>query len=205
MQFTGRGNVLLKEDCLRYARNNQCHGIHYLAFMKSSAINQCIQHIGFIRRYVIRRVPVPEAVEDIVQQVITDFLSKIDQFELRDDIRPLLIGIAQKCVATYWREHSKRSPDTLTAIARHLQSLMSQDELLPQEHDAQMALLKSCLDLLPTHGRSLIDMYYFEEQSSSHIAETLHKKKDTIVRAIHRLREKLRQCMEAKYRREAHN
>lgn len=121
--------------------------------MVPTAFSKCVQNIGFIRRLVARRLPFPGIIEDVVQEVVADFLAKADQWELQDDIRPLLAGIARKIIASHWRERAKRSPEVIARIAERLERLNCED-ISPESHDLQIEALKCCLDKGLTRSKS---------------------------------------------------
>ena len=57
-------------------------------------------------------------------------------------------------------------------------------------------LLRTCLQKLPEKSRELIQLYYYADVGTPQIAEQMEMKADTVCRALSRVREKLRECIQ---------
>ncbi len=56
-----------------------------------------IAHSGFVRGLALRHAPLPGVTDDVVQQVLVEFLARASEWDLSEDIRPL-VG-CQSCLA----------------------------------------------------------------------------------------------------------
>lgn len=156
-------------------------------------------------RFVFRQarcaIPFPDLAEDVAQQTFVDFLAKADQWDLKKDLRPLLITMVQRCARSVWRDRAKLLPEALQQIGEFVQLELRDDEAL----DERLPALRNCLQKLPVGGRQLMTRYYFDGVSTKQIAEELQKNADAVGKAIYRIREKLRLCIERSLKAEEHH
>ena len=153
-----------------------------------------MKHHRFICRRARRAMPFRHLAEDVAQQVFVEFLSKANQWNLDEDLRPLLAVMVRNCALRVWRERAKEYPETLQEIGELVQRKMN--ETKTDTDDERLAALRGCLQKLAENGRRLITRYYFDEVSLKQLAKELQKKDDTVTKSIWRLREKLRTCIE---------
>lgn len=158
-----------------------------------------LAHSGFVRGVALRHAPYPGLADDVVQQVLVEFLAR--DRDLAADVRPLLAAMTRTVALRLWRERTRQMPDVLRRLAEHVQRLADQRDAEPQ-YDDELAALRRCLDRLPDKSRELIDQYYFADQSAAAIGEHLGTRADTVCRAISRVREKLRECISQSLNRE---
>ena len=155
-----------------------------------------LRYHSYVFRQARRFAPMPDIAEDIAQQVLTDFLSKADRWKLDGDPRPLLLTMSQRSAADIWRKQAKILPESLRKIAEYVQREFEDAPDVECEEALEIAALRHCMQKLPEEGRKLVTLYYFEDVSTKDLAEQLQKKCNTIAKAIFRLREKLRTCIE---------
>lgn len=172
------------------------------ALLEKRAAAMLIKYHGFVFRQARRFVPVASLAEDVAQQVLVDFLGKLGQWDLENDPKALLMAMTRRCAAAMWRERSKHLPETLRRIADLVRHEFAEENESLEEEDRQIEALQSCIRKLPETGRNLITLYYFDGVSTERLAEQLQKKSNTVARAIGRLREKLRLCIESSLKKE---
>lgn len=160
----------------------------------AKAAQMFLAHAGFVRGLALRHAPYPGLADDVVQQTLVEFLARASERNLEDDIRPLLAVMTRTIALRLWRERTREMPDVLRRLAEHVQRLAEERDQAPA-YDEELAALRRCLDRLPDKSRALIDQYYFGNQSVADIGEQLGTRTDTVCRAISRVREKLRDCI----------
>ncbi|HEY1191953.1 MAG TPA: sigma-70 family RNA polymerase sigma factor, partial [Gemmata sp.] len=128
------------------------------------------------------------------QQVLVEFLAKANRWDLTRDIRPLLAKMTQNVALRLWRERHREHPDALRRLAEHVRQLAAQRDA-PPRYDDEREALRRCLDRLPEKSRALIELYYFGARSAAEVGEQLGTRIDTVCRALSRVREKLRECI----------
>lgn len=155
---------------------------------------------AYVKGIAVKYSPDAELVDDIVQQVFTIMIQKADQWTISDDPKPLLGVLTRNTANLLWRDKMKRSPETIRKIGEHLKNTLL--EISEDRYEEELHALRTCLDLLPGQSRNLIDQHYFKGVSLKTISEQIGKKQATLGRALCRLRDKLRQCVERKRKEE---
>jgi len=61
---------------------------------------------GFVHALALRLAPAPGLAEDIAQQVFLEFIAKAPQWDLTQDIKPLLAAMTPNVARHAWREKS---------------------------------------------------------------------------------------------------
>jgi RNA polymerase sigma-70 factor (ECF subfamily) len=153
-----------------------------------------LAHAGFVRGLALRHAPYPGLADDVVQQTLVEFLARAGERNLEDDIRPLLSVMTRTIALRLWRERTREMPDVLRRLAEHV-SRLAEERTEEPAYDEELGALRHCLDRLPEKSRVLIDQYYFANQSAADIGVQLGTRADTVCRAISRVREKLRECI----------
>jgi RNA polymerase sigma factor (sigma-70 family) len=155
-----------------------------------------LAHHDFVKGVALRYAPWPGLMEDITQQVFLEFMTKEAQWDLSRDARPLLATMTRHIALRLWRERTRQQPEVVQKLAEHIRQLAEERDS-PPRYEEEMHLLRSCLQKLPPKSRELIELYYYEDVRTPQIAEQVQMKADTICRALSRVREKLRECIQS--------
>jgi len=153
-----------------------------------------MKYYRFVFWQVRRIMPFPDLAEDVAQQVFVEFLSHTERWDLNNDLRPVMTTLIRRCAAAVWRDRAKLLPDALRRIAEFVQQ--EQSDTPADGYEEQISTLRRCLQKLPEGGRQLLVRHYFDGIPTKQIAAELSKKAGAVGKAIYRLREKLRLCME---------
>lgn len=154
-----------------------------------------LAHHDFVKGVALKYAPWPGLVEDIAQQVFLEFMAKEARWDLSKDARPLLATMTRHIAMRQWRERTRHQPDFVQKLADHIRLLAEEREKLPR-YEEEIGVLRSCLQKLPEKSRELVELYYYNEIGTPEIAEQIQMKADTVCRALSRVREKLRECIE---------
>lgn len=154
---------------------------------------------GHVKRCALPVAPLPRFVEDIVQQVFVEFISKVDRWDIETDIKPLLTRTTYQVARKYWRDHLKTLPSNLARLAERLRipefAEPENEPVSDQRYEEEIAALWTCLDKLPPKSRDLIHSYYFKEETTRTLAARLNVQVESVNRTICRIRMKLRECI----------
>ncbi|WP_437225582.1 RNA polymerase sigma factor [Planctomicrobium sp. SH661] len=154
-----------------------------------------MQHYGFVRAMAVRSAPWPGLIDDIFQQVFLEFLQSADRLDLQQDIRPLLATMTRHIAQRHWKQAIRQQPEALQNLANQIRLIADGHE--EEIHwDDEFNAIRLCLQRLPAESHQLLDLYYFQQVPTEVIGERLSMKADTVRRALSRLREKLRQCVQ---------
>ena len=154
-----------------------------------------LAHHDFVRGVALKYAPWPGLMEDVAQQVFLEFMAKEAQWDLSRDARPLLATMTRHVAMRLWRERTRQQPEVVQKLADHIRQLAEEREAPPRYED-EIPALRACLDKLPEKSRELVELYYYNDIGTPQIAEHVSMKADTVCRALSRVREKLRECIE---------
>lgn len=160
-------------------------------------INRLLEeHEPFVKAMACRLAPLPQLAEDIAQQVFLEFLNKADQWDLSRDLKPLLAVMTRKVALRHWSERTRLMSLEMRELSDHIQELAEDCDLEwygPEERTA----LQQCIEALPEKSRQLIKLHYYLDVSSVEIARQMQINADAVRRALFRMRQRLRKCIEA--------
>lgn len=154
-----------------------------------------LTHHDFVRGVALKYAPWPGLMEDISQQVFLEFMAKESQWDLSRDARPLLATMTRHIAMRQWRERTRQQPEVVQKLADHIR-LLAEERESPPSYEEEINVLRDCLQKLPEKSRELVELYYYNEIGTPQIAEQIQMKADTVCRALSRVREKLRECIQ---------
>lgn len=153
---------------------------------------------GLVARVAVRHAPSPSLVEDVVQQVFLEFVSKADSLDLETDVRSLLAAMSRNIARRYWREELRKHSDKQRELAEHVRQMISRDD--PEKDDGEIETnlreMKNCLEKMPEKTKELVELHYFQQIPIKELGELLGLNSETVYRAIYRVRHKLKRCIE---------
>lgn len=173
-------------------------------FLRQTAAQRFLDEYDFAKRFALYCAPKRELTEDIVNEAFEIFVSRADNWNLEEDVRPILVRLLRTVAARHWREHYRHAPESLRELAERLRTTAAAATDHPEfffEREEEERLqndLKQCIGTLPTRARSLLEMHYWERNTMVDIADSLNLKASTVRQTMARLREKLRLCIERK-------
>ena len=141
-----------------------------------------------------------EAVNDIAQDTLLLAWQKIGDFTAGGDFGAWIIQIARRLIANERRKDARRSRLLAGEITDLLMLMAPETDNVAArlENVDEIAVLRNCLEQLPPHGREVIRMRYFENQSPGAIACHLGRPSDSVRQHLLRLRRKLLACVESR-------
>jgi RNA polymerase sigma factor (sigma-70 family) len=152
-------------------------------------------HRGFVRAMALRLAPAPGFADDIAQQVFLEFISKAGQWDLTRDVRPLFAGMTRNVARRVWREKTRDLPEVVQQLAEHIRELAESRDVT-WFGEEEIGALRRCFEKLPARSRHLIDLHYDLGVTSVEIARQMNINADAVRRALFRLRQQLRKCVE---------
>jgi RNA polymerase sigma-70 factor (ECF subfamily) len=154
-----------------------------------------LAHHDFVKGVALKYAPWPGLMEDITQQVFLEFMAKESKWDLSSDARPLLATMTRHIAMRLWRERTRQQPEVVQKLADHIR-LLAEEREKPLRYEDEIGMLRSCLQKLPEKSRELVELYYYNDIGTPEIAEQINMKADTVCRALSRVREKLRECIQ---------
>lgn len=157
---------------------------------KKTLFDTFLLHRPFLKGVAFRYAPERSCVDDVLQQVFLEFLKKSTAQELSNDVLPLLVSMTKNIALRQWREHTRKQPDALQAIAQVIQERAEQNGVV--YFDEEAAVLEGCLAALPAQHREMIQRYYFDGLTIRELAESFGMKRSTACHTLFRIRENLK-------------
>lgn len=133
--------------------------------------------------------------DDVLQEIAVAVIESYDRY---DSSRPFVIwalGIARNQVGLYLRR-LKRSrlsfdEDTINSVAAAF-------EAMPTEESLKLDWLSDCMKHLEVRARQLCQLRYEQDLKPQSIAEIIGMSPNSVAKALQRIREQLRECIERK-------
>lgn len=133
--------------------------------------------------------------DDVVQEIAVAVLESFDTYDANRSIAAWTLGIARNKIGTYLRQRRRHrlhfNDDTLIQLADAMES--STVEL-----SGAMETLQGCLSELEGRARQLCTLRYESDLKPAAIAEVLGMNPNAVAKALQRVREQIRACMERK-------
>ena len=145
----------------------------------------------------------PETAEEVTQRTFTTFLETTSRFEGRSSVRTWLFGILYRKIQEHRREQAR--DERHLEIDEEFESRFSEAGRWirpPRTADAEMSdkevrqQISSCLASAPTRQRAAFVLREIEGFSTPEICEILGINRNHLGVALHRVRNRLRSCLE---------
>ena len=131
--------------------------------------------------------------DDVLQEIA---VAALDSFEKYDPDRPFVawvMGIARNQVGLYLRQ---RRRDRLVFDEETTRCLAQAFLELPDSENRKLDALAHCLKALEGRARQLCQLRYREDLKPAAIAERIGMSANGVAKALQRVRDQLRQCVE---------
>ncbi len=155
-----------------------------------------LRHQDEIAAVVGSMVRDPHLREDVMQEVAMVLWRKFDEFDPSRSFGAWARGIAVRKVLQAWareqRFPSAMSPDTMEAVLAGFDETDAENDMWAERE----AALERCIRELPDKSRRLLELRYQQSLSLQAIAEQVRSTLDAVNKALSRLRQALRECVE---------
>jgi RNA polymerase sigma-70 factor (ECF subfamily) len=145
-----------------------------------------------VAAFIASAVPDFHAAQDLLQDVAA---ALVEEFHRYDPARPFnawAMGVAKNKVLAHWRRTGlKRVAFDSEAIARIADAAVELD----REDGPYGEAVERCLGKLPARARRLLELRYEDDLRPAEIASRVGAGVNAVTVALHRLREKLRDCI----------
>lgn len=132
--------------------------------------------------------------DDLMQDIAIAVLESFDRYDPAQPFAAWAIGIARNHVRLHFRTVHRsrlRFSDSFMDQLSESFSQVSQRELHHLEH------LQTCLDQLDGRAKQLCEARYSENQKPSQISQWLGGSPNGVAKALQRIRERLRECIDS--------
>jgi RNA polymerase sigma-70 factor (ECF subfamily) len=150
-----------------------------------------------LRSYLTVRLSRAHEADDLAQESFVIAFSKLSDFDENQLFYPWLKGIASNLLKNYWRKNKELavgSSDDLELLIEHEIELAVSNIDEGNITDA----LGLCIQLLAPDNKQFIYQHYHKGYSIKQLSEFYSSKHSTITMRLHRIRERLKQCITRK-------
>lgn len=135
--------------------------------------------------------------DDLTQEVFLRFYETQARFDSAALIRPWLVGIARNLLRERVRSQRRRKEVAWTELCLELETVLPADAAAT---DDALQFLPACLDGLGPSARQAIELHYRGEKKLAEIGAALHRSEGAVKLLLHRARQALRDCLDARRR-----
>jgi RNA polymerase sigma-70 factor (ECF subfamily) len=133
--------------------------------------------------------------DDVLQDVAVAVLESFPRYDAAKPFTPWAIGIARNQVGLLLR---RRRRDRHTFDTEAMERVAAAFERLTSEEVSRFDRLSECLASIVGRAREICDLRYREDLKPAAIASRLGMQPNAVSKALQRVRDQLRQCIEAR-------
>jgi RNA polymerase sigma-70 factor (ECF subfamily) len=166
---------------------------------KKAADQILVKYYGLVRRAIVTKVP-PDAVDDLVQEVIAALVVRRDVFRTDATFRTYVLAIARNVVCDYFRKRARRPVEHVTVFDSSVRDLSAGPTTLLLRHENQRLLLEA-LRNISMDDQFILELHYWEKMTGPQLAQVFEVGEPAIRGRLRRAKERL----EAKLHELSHN
>lgn len=162
------------------------------------------QHQRLVSHVVFRMVQNPADQEDVCQDVFLKVYEGLGGFKFESKLSTWIAKIAYNTCLNYLEKKTVPLFDDLTSEEQTLESFPSRvqgPDQIVEEKEASV-LLRSEINTMPVHYRTILTLYHLDQMSYKEIGETMDLPEGTVKSYLFRARRLLKDRWMAKYQRE---
>jgi RNA polymerase sigma-70 factor (ECF subfamily) len=133
--------------------------------------------------------------DDVLQETAVAVIESFDRYDPQRPFVGWTLGIARNQVGLYLRRRGRDCHQFDTEATEQL--AIAFESVTPEEMH-QLDHLRECMKLLEGRARRLCELRYREDLKPAAIAETVGMSANSVAKALQRVREQLRACIEQK-------
>jgi RNA polymerase sigma-70 factor, ECF subfamily len=164
-------------------------------------------HQGTVRGYVGRHIRQIDVADDLAQEVFLDAFRNLRNYRGEVALNQWLYGVARNCVLEHLRSEGRRRLRETRSLGSHLLQgqlrRAEEDKGSAGDKEREISALQQCMKRLPPDSARLLEEFYFEDSSAVEMAQRRDWKDSRIRKALLRIRQALRECMDRKLAPEA--
>lgn len=146
------------------------------------------QHGAHLQRLIHRLNGGPSSADDLMQETLLKAWKSVSSYRGEAPLRHWLTQIAVRVCRNHQRGYRRWTAHLKSFWNQRLEQPGNAASSAPANHDA----IHEAMNKLPYADRELLVLYYFDEQSLSHVAAQLGVRGSTLHVRLHRSRERLK-------------
>ena len=158
------------------------------------------RHLQHVRAFLALKAPIPQLVDELAHETFVFAFRNLEKFTPGTSFRAWLRAIAWNLLRAEIQRFSREQANQARYAAQDL------DEWMRQPAEAQTSRevehLEECVRQIPAPMKELLALKYHEDCSSDEIAKRLDRSLAWVRTVLFRLRQQLKECIEAKLAKE---
>jgi len=151
-----------------------------------------------LRAWIGWRVASVEMVDDVLQETLVAAWKSLGEYHPGGSFRAWIRGIARHRCLMALRERRRQLQHRPVPIEGALvDEALRLAETPAEDPDWRLVALRHCLEELPEHAHHLIAARYWRGEALVELIDRLGKPKGTVAAMLHRIRRRLRSCIQA--------
>ena len=155
-----------------------------------------------VRCYLGRFVRGADVVDDLAQETFISAYRSLGSYRQESPLALWLLGIARNLALKHLREEQRRrsreAGSLEAALSRWSEERMADEESSEGRHERVVAALRTCIEGLQKHSAGLIRDAYFKGRTAAEIAQESGKTENAVWVTMMRIRQTLRECIDAR-------
>ena len=148
-----------------------------------------------LRTFLVRKIGNADQADDVAQEV---FIATIKSIGSIDENRPFsswLLTVARNKAIDHLRNQIRKRETQIDGIESMLAANQLKQDANESDRRSLLPTLMNCIRQLKPHANRLIQMFYFENQTSEAIAKSLGQNSSSIRMSLLRIRKALGKCI----------
>ncbi len=156
---------------------------------KKAADQILVKYYGLVRRAIVTKVP-PDAVDDLVQEVIAALIARRDAFRTDATFRTYVLSITRNVVCDYFRRRARRPVEHVAVFDSSVRDLGAGPTTLLLRHENQRLLLEA-LRSISMDDQFILELHYWEKMTGPELAQVFEIGEPAIRGRLRRAKERL--------------
>ena len=140
-------------------------------------------------------VPQVADAQEVVQETAVALWKQIDRYDPSQPFTPWACRFAANKAKEHLRKQGRWKGFLDEDVAA---MLLTRREQIAPELDRRVEPLRDCLGELPSHNRTLVEKYYFDQVPVEAIASQLDRSTAALYKSLQRIRASLMECVNGK-------
>jgi RNA polymerase sigma-70 factor, ECF subfamily len=154
------------------------------------------RHLTHVRTFLALRAPVSHLVDELAHETFVYAFQHLSEFTAGTSFRRWLRAIAWNLLRAETQRFSRQQTNQARLAAQWLDEAQA---TAPEAGDSrEVEFLESCVQRLPPPMRQLLALKYTEDCSTSDIARQMQRSLAWVRTVLFRVRQQLKECIEAK-------
>ena len=148
-------------------------------------------------RYILPMVPCHSDALDVLQETVAQLWEKFDRYDRTQPFEPWARAFGYTQVLKFRKLQQRRDAKVLHLDQALIDQMAAEWDLQRQVRELRAKALEQCIEKLSPREAQLLEQRYWSHSSVREAAQSQDVPEHTFYRLLHRIRIRLRKCIEA--------